>query len=108
MGYERSLIDQKDAQRCVDGCCNYLNGYEVLEVGGLYTRILCMKRGNDVAKKTADKVGFYLGLPINAAGTTPFEVGYVYDTVSHRYLREATGADREKWSQASRNLRAMD
>jgi hypothetical protein len=103
---ERAMIEQKDVQLCSQGCCIYVNNQrltkEEYDKGvargeiGWHTQISCMsERGSKVIRATANKVGFYFGLP------SPQQIeskdGFVYDTHSHRYLRTATAEDARKW-----------
>jgi hypothetical protein len=71
---ERAMIEQKDVQLCSQGCCIYVNNQrltkEEYDKGvargeiGWHTQISCMsERGSKVIRATANKVGFYFGLP---------------------------------------------
>jgi hypothetical protein len=115
---ERAMIEQKDVQLCSQGCCIYVNNQPLTEEEynkgvatgeiGWHTQISCMsERGSKFVIATANKVGFYFGLP------SPQQIGskdgFVYDTKSHRYLRTATAEDARKWLETleSINHRAL-
>jgi hypothetical protein len=108
------MIEQKDVQLCSQGCCIYVNNQrltkEEYDKGvargeiGWHTQISCMsERGSKVIRATANKVGFYFGLP------SPQQIGskdgLVYDTKSHRYLRMATAEDARKWLETLKSER---
>jgi hypothetical protein len=101
------MIEQRDVQLCSHGCCIYVNNQrltkeeynEGVATGEIvrHTQISCMsERGSKVVRSTADKVGFYFGLPFPSQQIDPKDA-LIYDTKSHRYLRTATAEDARKW-----------
>jgi hypothetical protein len=107
------MTEARDVQVCGHKCCIYIRGkratptefQERVESGEItqFTRIHCLSsRGSKVARDASDRTGFYFGLPYESGEAEAVE-GYVYDTKTHRYLREITGIDAREWLDAFRD-----
>jgi hypothetical protein len=112
------MIEQKDAQRCNNKCCFYLDGEEVTEemferaaprknmelgVQAIFDTVIpCLKA--DYSQKVMARTGFYTGEPFAHLPQQPVRLSletFVYHAITHRYLRLSTPEDDKAWGQAT-------
>jgi hypothetical protein len=115
------MIEQKDAQRCNNKCCCYLNGEEVtnemferaaprknmvLGVQAIFDTVIpCLKA--DYSQKVIARAGFYTGQPFAHLPQQPVRLSletFVYHAITHRYLRLSTPEDDQAWGQATSDV----